>query len=67
MVFQVHITDGVQFVRESTKFLAADANGVACENRRAPLNGDCIASRAENRGDTKVDVFITDVDSPDSR
>ena len=74
MVFQVHVADGIQFVRDINNSLAADEASVVDRNDDAssdtkspPLSGSCNASNAENRVSTKIDVLIIDVDSSDSR
>lgn len=73
MMIQVHVADGIQFVREITKSFAADevpvlhGNFDASDNTRLPLNGSCGASSTKVGGSSRVDVLIIDVDSSDSR
>lgn len=66
MRFQVHIADGIQFVRG----IASDgvsgklgSNEVECPSS----NGSCTASYAERKAINKFDILIIDVDSSDSR
>jgi hypothetical protein len=62
-VYQVHIADGIQYVRKAVNFAAADDH---C-NTEPPSNGSCLASHVEGEGISKVDIVIIDVDSADSR
>ena len=69
MGFQVHIADGIQFVRE----VAADGssgkhgnNDAQCD-AECPSNGSCTASHAESKVISKFDILIIDVDSSDLR
>ena len=72
MGFQVHIADGIRFIRE----VAAAADGVSrkhenndahCDAECPSSNGSCTASRAENNVISKFDILVIDVDSSDSR
>ena len=70
MGFQVHIADGIQFVRE----VAADGssgkhgnNDAQCDAECPSSNGNCSASHAESKVISKFDTLIIDVDSSDSR
>lgn len=70
MGFQVHIDDGIQFVRE----VAADGvsrkhetNDAQCDAACPSSNESCSASHAENKTISKFDILIIDVDSSDSR
>ncbi|RVW99834.1 Methyltransferase-like protein 13 [Vitis vinifera] len=69
MGFQVHIADGIQFVRE----VAADGssgkhgnNDAQCDAECPSSNGNCSASHAESKVISKFDTLIIDVDSSDS-
>jgi hypothetical protein len=61
---QVHIADGIQFVRESASSGAAQSHTKSSES---PSNGSSTTSHAEDVEATKVDIIIIDVDSSDSR
>ncbi|KAL6342807.1 hypothetical protein AAG906_016642 [Vitis piasezkii] len=66
---KVHISDGIQFVRE----VAADGssgkhgnNDAQCDAECPSSNGSCTASHAESKVISKFDILIIDVDSSDS-
>lgn len=56
-MYQVHIADGIQYVRKAVNFAATEP----------PSNGSRLASHVEGKGISKVDIVIIDVDSADSR
>lgn len=64
---QVHIMDGIQFVRDVATFEAVD--GVTFSNGiTKPLsNGSCNTSEAAGKWTNKIGILIVDVDSSDSR
>lgn len=66
---QVHIADGIQFVREIASSGAAHFHGKCNDSSYAESssNGSSTASRAEGVEATKVDIVIVDVDSSDPR
>lgn len=59
LIFQVHIADGIQFVREFRNSGAKDSSAIVLDNGNS--------SRVKRRGDTKIDILIIDVDATDSR
>lgn len=68
---EVHIGDGVQFVKEYRNlFSVASMSGYRNENEDAPHNdssdGSCFASNAGSRESKTIDILIVDVDSADS-
>ncbi|KAL5542698.1 hypothetical protein UlMin_010408 [Ulmus minor] len=69
---QVHIEDGVQFVRKIASSAAADEASVhgnedASFNTEYPSsNSSCKPSHKEGGGTAKLDIVIIDVDSADS-
>lgn len=65
---KVHIADGIQFVRESASFGAAQSHSKSNNSSytESPSNGSSTSSHAEDVEATKVDIIIIDVDSSDS-
>lgn len=57
-MFQVHIADGIQFVREFRNFGTIDSSTAVLDNGNS--------SQVE-RGNKKIDILIIDVDATDSR
>ena len=73
-MFQVHITDGVQFVRGVANCSRADelitrrGNDDTICNMGAPSsNGSYTKTDAKGKGTNSIDILIVDVDSADSR
>lgn len=73
LVYQVHIADGIKFIREITGSSPADEVSVVhgdgnslSDAEQTSINGSCI-SHEEGRANAKVDIIIIDVDSADSR
>jgi hypothetical protein len=66
---QVHIADGIQFVRESASFGAAQSHSKSNNSSytESTSNSSSTTSHAEDVEATKVDIIIIDVDSSDSR
>ncbi|XP_024026102.1 methyltransferase-like protein 13 [Morus notabilis] len=69
---QVHIADGIKFIREITGSSPADEVSVVhgdgnslSDAEQTSINGSCI-SHEEGRANAKVDIIIIDVDSADS-
>lgn len=73
LTFQVHIADGIQYVREIANSVEANevsafhGNGDTSCTSNYPANENCMSYHVEGRGTTKVDIVIIDVDSSDSR
>lgn len=73
MGLQVHIADGIVFVRDFKNFAAADGLLAINQNEDASgitkpsVKGSCTVSYAEGRERYGVDILIIDVDSSDSR
>lgn len=66
LLHQVHIADGIQFIRDITS--SASANVVSVPgNEDTSSNESCTTSQEEDTINTKVDIIIIDVDSADSR
>ncbi|BBG93368.1 S-adenosyl-L-methionine-dependent methyltransferases superfamily protein [Prunus dulcis] len=70
---QVHIADGIQFVRNVANSAAADEisavqekEGACCNTEPPSSNGSCLESHVEGKVPSKVDIVIIDVDSADS-
>lgn len=65
---QVHIADGIQFVREIDSSGAAQIHGKSNDpsNTESALNASSTVSHAGVKV-TKVDIIIVDVDSSDPR
>ncbi|ONI28765.1 hypothetical protein PRUPE_1G159900 [Prunus persica] len=70
---QVHIADGIQFVRNVANSAAADEisavqekEGAHCNTEPPSSNGSCLESHVEGKVPSKVDIVIIDVDSADS-
>ncbi|XP_050218891.1 uncharacterized protein LOC126669462 isoform X2 [Mercurialis annua] len=64
---KVHITDGIQFVRDlKTPMPVLGRNEDGPGGLKLSSNGMCITSHAEGRDGPGIDVLIIDVDSSDS-
>ncbi|CAB4263006.1 unnamed protein product [Prunus armeniaca] len=70
---QVHIADGIQFVRNVANSAAADEisavqekEGAHCYTEPTSSNRSCLESHVEGKVPSKVDIVIIDVDSADS-
>lgn len=65
---KVHIADGIQFVRESASFGAAQSHSKSNNSSytESTSNSSSTTSHAEDVEATKVDIIIIDVDSSDS-
>ncbi|XP_059632140.1 uncharacterized protein LOC132274819 isoform X2 [Cornus florida] len=69
---KIHITDGIQFVREvantaANRVTVGQGNDDAlCDENVPSSNASCIISHAEGRGSNRIDILIVDVDSSDS-
>lgn len=59
LTFQVHIADGIQFVREFRTPGTNDSSTVVLENGNS--------SQVEQQGNKNIDILIIDVDATDSR
>lgn len=73
-MYQVHIADGIQFVRNVANSAAADEisavqekEGAHCNTEPPSSNRSCLESHVEGKVPSKVDIVIIDVDSADSR
>ncbi|KAK3008284.1 hypothetical protein RJ639_015352 [Escallonia herrerae] len=73
-VVQVHVADGIQFIRDVASNGAADevttSNGdkdVLCNSKPPSSDGSGILSPAEGKWVHGVDILVVDVDSSDSR
>lgn len=70
---QVHVADGIQFVRDITNSVAADevhalyGNVNTSDNTIHSIKGICGASSTEVGDSSRIDVLIIDVDSSNSR
>lgn len=70
---QVHVADGIQFVRDITNSVTADevpalhGNVNTSDNTIHSIKGICSASSTEVGGSSRIDVLIIDVDSSNSR
>lgn len=68
-MFQVHITDGIEFVKEAANNGGVTANGnedALCAANNTS-NGSCDVSQVEGKGVSGIGILIIDVDSSDSR
>ncbi|KAL6185703.1 hypothetical protein ACLB2K_041830 [Fragaria x ananassa] len=70
---QVHIADGIQYVRKAVNFDADDEKSAFggnenrnCNSEPTSSNGSQLASHVEGQGNSKLDIVIIDVDSADS-
>lgn len=67
MVFQVHITDGLKYVKDlACAVTICDENNLS-EAKVPSSNGSSILSHAPLKSTEKIDMLIVDVDSSDSR
>ncbi|KAA8548383.1 hypothetical protein F0562_000067 [Nyssa sinensis] len=63
---KVHITDGIQFVREIANF-ETDGNEDNLFHAKLPSsNGSYLVSNVDGKGTDRIDILIVDVDSSDS-
>lgn len=70
LVYQVHIADGIQFIKKVANFGSADEVSFVKGNEDEASSSDksCVSSlHGEERVTSKVDIVIIDVDSEDSR
>ncbi|KAM5569586.1 hypothetical protein ABKV19_016876 [Rosa sericea] len=70
---QVHIADGIQYLRKAVHFAAEDEKSAVrgnedghCNSDPPSSNGSHLAFHVEGQGISKVDIVIIDVDSADS-
>ncbi|CAK9136522.1 unnamed protein product [Ilex paraguariensis] len=73
VVEDVHITDGIQFIKEVANFEVADEvrrshgnEDDLCDTKPPASNGSCIVSPAEGKHNITIDILIVDVDSSDT-
>ncbi|XP_062109754.1 uncharacterized protein LOC133821532 [Humulus lupulus] len=65
---QVHIADGIQFIRDSKSCASANVVSIPGNNNvDAASNGICTTFLEEGGVNTKVVIIIIDVESADSR
>lgn len=73
-MYQVHIADGIQFLKNIANSASANEMSpvqvnehASSKSEAASSNGSSVLSHGEGKVTTKVDIVIIDVDSADSR
>lgn len=67
LVFQVHVTDGLKYVKDSAHAVNNGYENDLSEAKVPSSNGNSMLSSAPLKRTGKIDMLIVDVDSSDSR
>lgn len=67
VMVQVHIMDGIQFVRDVATTEAVDGLALSSGGITEPLSNGNSTPGAAGKCSNKVDILVVDVDSSDSR